>query len=275
MGFEMRKSSKMARCMRVLAGAFVLLVAVVWTGVGGPSLIGLGSTALAADSASDLSSDQIAAIQAAVQTAIANVDPNLTGAAKERAIAQAIEQATINAIATYGPAAISVVTAAAISAGVPAAQVVAAVMTAAIGTSRVAASTVVADVVLGAVSAGASATLVTEAVIATAATLQLSGNAVGKGLGKAAAEISQTNPDAATQIAQTVSNEGTSGMGQSFADSVIANGGSQQLADAGNQNPNATGETGGTGTGNGQQGGKEEQGTGGTVLPPCDNPSCT
>ena len=251
-----------------------MLVALGWTGAGVPSVIDLGSTAFA-DPASSLSAAQVTAIQTAVQTAIANVDPSLTGAAREQAIAQAIEQATIDAIAAYGPAAISVVTAAAISDGVPAAQVIAAVMTAAIGTSRIAASTTVADVLLGAVSAGASATLVTEAIIATATQLQLANNAVGTGLGKAAAELQQTNPDAATQVATVVSNEGGAGMGSSFSSSVTANGGSQQLADAGNQNPNATGETGNGGNGNGQQGGNGEQGTGGTVIPPCDNPSCT
>ncbi|HEY0466918.1 MAG TPA: hypothetical protein VGC79_22095 [Polyangiaceae bacterium] len=224
------------------------------------------SSAQAADVA--LTSDQTAAIAAAVRTALANIDPSLTGAAKEQAIAQALAKATTDAIGIYGSGAIAAVAAGAIAAGVPAAQVVAAVLPAAVGISGVSASLAVRYVMLGAVSAGASPTVVAEAIITTSANSQLAPGAVGTGLGAAAAELAKTDPDGASAIAQVVSNEGTAGMGQSFASSVLNNGGSQQLANAGRQNPNATGET-------TEPGGEQEEGTGGTTLPPCTNPSCT
>lgn len=272
----MSKNSKMFRYIKSGAAGFVFLAAVGWTGASGPNPIDLGSTALAAVPAAALSGDQIASIQTAVQTAIANVNPSLTGAAREQAIAQAIAQVTRTEISIYGAAAISVVTSSAITAGVPAAQVIAAVIPAAVG-AGVSVSVAVADVVLGAVSAGASPTQVAEAVIATTTQLQYASSDVGAGLGLAAATLSSTNPSAATQIAQVVANEGPAGMGQSFASSVITNGGSQQLADAGTQSPTAAAETNAeVGTGNnGQPSGNGSQGTGGTVLPTCSNPSCT
>ncbi|MDE2110387.1 MAG: hypothetical protein KGJ79_04530 [Alphaproteobacteria bacterium] len=273
----MQNSSKLARCLRATGGALVFLVAVGWTGTDNANFRPLTSQALAADAT--LTSDQISAIQSAVQTAITNVNPSLTGAAKQQAIQQAIAQATTSAIATYGAAAISTVASAAITAGVPAAQVVAAVVPAAVGVSGVPASVTVESVVLGTVSAGASPTIVAEAVIATGAQVDLGQAAVGNGLGAAAAQLSKTNADAGTQVAQVVSNEGTTTMGQSFSTSVTANGGSQQLAQAGTQNPNATGATNG-GTNNGNNGtnngnNNQQQGSGGSTLPPCSNPSCT
>src|SRR3954469_17550109 len=51
---------------------------------------------------------QAAAVQTAIQNAISNVDPALTGAAHDAAVAQAISTATTVAIATYGAGAVSV-----------------------------------------------------------------------------------------------------------------------------------------------------------------------
>jgi hypothetical protein len=76
----------------------------------------------------------------------------------------------------------------------------------------------------------------------------LSSAAVGTGLGQAATTLTRANnAGAANQIAQVVSNEGTLGTGQAFGTSVVATGGSQQLASAGQQNPNAASLIGATG----------------------------
>ena len=176
----MSKKSEMYRYIKSGAASFVFLAAVGWTGTSGPNPIDLGSTAFAAVPAAALSSDQIVAIQAAVQTAIANVNPSLIGVAREQAIAQAIAQVTKTETFIYGPAAISVVTSSAITAGIPAAQVVAAVIPAAVA-SGVPVAVVVADVELGGVSAGASPTQVAEAVIATTTQLKYASSDVGAG----------------------------------------------------------------------------------------------
>ncbi len=267
----MGKKASLVRWLRGGAAALALVAVTGWSGQSG--LTHFGSAALAADEASSLTPDQVAAIQNAVQTALVDVDPSLTGNARAQAIAQALTQATTSAISLYGAAAISVVTSSAITDGIPVAQVVAAVLPAAASIPGVATATAVADVVLGAISAGASASLVTEAVILTASQSGLASSDVGTGLGAAAVEVAETNPDAANAIGQAVSNEGTSDMGQAFASSVIANGGSQQLASTGTQAPNATNETNGN---NGQQSNNQQNSNGQTTTPPpCSNPSCT
>jgi len=259
------------RWLRATAGAAAILAAVS----GGSATYTSIAFFPAAQAAAPLTSDQLAAIQTAVNTALANVNPALTGAARDQAVAAALAQATSSQIALYGASALSAVTSAAIAAGVPAAQVVAAVLPAAV-TAGIPGSDAVASISLAAINAGASPTQVSEAVIATAVTAQISASDVGTGLGATAAAVSQTNPDGANAIAQVISNEGTSGMSQSFASSVTDHGGSQQLAQAGSQNPQATGETNNNTNGNeGTTQNGQQQGSGGTTLPTCSNPSCT
>ncbi len=249
------------------AGSAALLLLAVAGSVGG------GRFDTLAAYADTLTADQTAAINTMVQTALANINPSLTGAAREQAVQQALAQVMTNAIQTYGSGAIASVANSAVTAGVPVAQVVAAVLP--VASASAGTSTAVADIVLGATQAGGSASDASQAVIVvtTAPNTTYSANDVGAGLGTAAAQLAQSNPNAANQIAAAVSNEGTAGMGSSFSSSVLQNGGSQQLADAGNQNPTVTGgtnNTGGTGNQNGQG-----SGTGNSTLPPCSNPSCT
>jgi hypothetical protein len=268
------KIANLFRGLRVTFGAVALLGIFTWTGVG-TSVPGIGNVAYAATDPGSLTPDQIASIQQCVTTQLANIDPSLTGAARDAAVQQALKQAVSCALPTYGPAAISVLTAAALGAGIAVPQVVAAIIPAAIG-AGVNASEVVADVELGGVSGGASATLVAEAIIAAGTQNNLANDAVGSGLGEAAASLSKTNGPAANSIAQVVSNEGTGTMGQSFASAVVANGGSQELADAGLQNPNAIGETGGANDGTGGAPGFVPYlGNSQTALPTCDSPSCS
>ncbi|MGB8363047.1 MAG: hypothetical protein ACLQUZ_06710 [Rhizomicrobium sp.] len=271
----MGSKSRLARglTLGVAAAAFVSVMG--WSGQG--SWTNFGSPAMADAPASSLSAVSVAEIQVAVQTAIANVNPSLTGSARAQAIAQAIAQVTATEVAIDGAAAVSVVVGAAISSGIPAAQVVADVLPAAIE-AGVPAATAISDIVVGAVSAGASATQVTEAIIAVAGRDQITSSSVGTGLGQAAALLSASDPSAANQIAQAVSNEGTYGTGQAFYASVIANGGSQQLANAGTQNPHAgtvaTNPVFGAFTGNGN--GRPQSNTPTTIQPnTCTNPSCT
>jgi hypothetical protein len=156
-----------------------------------------------------------------------------------------------------------------VSAGIPVAQVVAAVLPAASSASGV--STAVAEVTMGSTAPGASATQVTESVIAVSTQAQFSSADVGAGLGAAAAQLSSSNSSASTEIAAVVSNEGSTGMGSSFASSVVQNGGSQQLADAGNQTPTAGTQT-GTPSDNGAS---NDSGNTNNDVPTCTNPSCT
>lgn len=245
-----------------------------WTGAGF-SASGIGTAALAATDPSALATDQIAAIQQCLKTQLDNIDPSLTGAAHDAAVQNALKLAVNCAVPTYGPGAISVLTAAAIGAGIPVPQAVSGIVTASTA-AGVSTSEAVADVELGAVNGGASATLTAEAIIALTAQNQLANEDVGKGLGEAAALLSQKNSAAANQIAQVVSNEGTRPMGEQFAAAVTANGGSQQLADAGLQNPNAIGEAGGVNNGaGGAPGFVPYLGNSITALPTCNSPSCT
>lgn len=262
--------SVVSRYLRAGAGAFVILA------LGCLALpqaqIGLVSSAYAAELA--LSYEQISAIQGAVKTALANVNPSLTGAARDAAIKSALADVTVSMVKIYGSAALYYVAADAVTAGVPAPQVVAALLPAAVGRAGVDAAVAVKEITLGAISAGASPTQVAEAVISTGALAGLAPAAVGTGLGAAAAQLAKTDQIGADQIARVVSNEGTSDMRQAFYDSVIQNGGTQALAQAGTENPEATGETAGGGNGNtGNNGG--QFGTGGSTLPTCTNPSCT
>lgn len=253
---NMRKNTKYNAILRAGASALFLVVATGWT-TGGHSLAAYADT---------LTADQVSAVQGLIQTALANIDPSLTGTARQQAVASALAQATTGAIQIYGTSAIATLTSAAVAAGVPVAQVVVAVLPAAAAAAGV--SVAVASVTLGATAAGASPTQTAEAVIVTATQAQYASADVGSGLGAAAAQLSATNTGSATQIATVISNEGTAGMGSSFSAAVVQNGGSQQLANVGTQNPNATGETGGTTsqTVNNQTN---------TNTPTCTNPSCT
>jgi hypothetical protein len=199
--------------------------------------------AFAQAASTPLSADQVAAIDAAVQTALANIDPNLTGAARAQALSQALAQVATTEITQDGAAALGPVVNAAIRAGVPAPQAIAPIFP--VATSMgISAPTAVNAITMGAVSGGASAVQTAEAVIAVAIQTSVTGNNVGNGLGQAAATLSTTNPAAAAQIAVVVSNEGTLGTGQAFGSSVLSGGGSTQLASVGQQTPNANALTG-------------------------------
>jgi hypothetical protein len=195
-------------------------------------------SAYAQSTTSNLSADQLAAIQAAVQTALADIDPSLSGEARAQAISQALAQVATTQINQNGAAALAPVITAAIAAGVPAAQAIAPIMPVAANLG-IAGPVAVNAIAQGAVSAGASPVQITEAIIAVAAQSNVTSNAVGTGLGQAAAAIAPTNSNAATQIALVVSNEGTLSMGQAYGSSVLTNGGSQQLAGMGQQGPTA------------------------------------
>jgi hypothetical protein len=185
-----------------------------------------------------LTADQLAAIQAAVDTALADVDPTLRGAARTQAISQALTQVATAEINQDGAAALAPIVNAAITAGVPAPQAIAPILPVAANLG-IAGTSAVAAITQGAVSAGASPAQTAEAIIAVAAQTSVTSTAVGSGLGQAAAALASTNSNAATQIALVVSNEGTLPMGQAYGSSVLASGGSQQLATIGQQNPTA------------------------------------
>jgi len=261
----MRKHGYLASGLKAGAGALLLLIAAGWNG--GTDLVGFAARADA------LSLDQVTAIRGMVQTALASVDPNLTGAAKQQAIAAALGRVLADAVRVYGPSAISAVTGEALTAGVPIAQVVSALLPAAVTISGV--SSAVTQILVGAVQAGASATQTAEAIIAVSVQSVYDSTQVGLGLGAAAAQLAQTNASAADQIATVIANEGTPGMGKAYADAVVKNGGSQQLADAGQKSPTATSEIGGAFVGLQTTNPIPTPGTGGTALPPCPNPSCT
>jgi hypothetical protein len=262
------------RGLRFALGAAAMLGVFTWTG-SGFSASGIGTAAYAAADPTTLAPDQIAAIQQCLKTQLGNIDPSLTGPARDAAVQNALKLAVNCAVPAYGPGALSVLTAAALNAGIPVPQAVSGIILAATA-SGIDTAEAVADVELGAVSGGASATLAAEAIIALTAQNQLTNEGVGKGLGEAAALLADKNPTAANQIAQVVSNEGTRPMGEQFAAAVTANGGPQQLADAGLQNPNAIGESGGANNGaSGAPGFVPYLGNSGTALPSCNSPSCT
>ncbi len=189
--------------------------------------------------AGGLSADQLAAIQLAVDTALANIDPALTGAARTRAVDQALSQVVTNEITLDGVGAIAPVMRDAIAAGIPAPQVVSPVLPAAMamGVSPPAA---INAIMLGSVAAGGSATQTAEAVIGAGIQSGTASNLVGSGLGQAAALLSITDTAAANAVAQVVSNQGTVGTAQAFSTAAFANGGSQQLVTQALQNPTVT-----------------------------------
>jgi hypothetical protein len=231
---------------RSIRAAMVVMTATLgvfaWVGPSRPAMAQADNTQAPALSAAD-----VAAITAGVQTVLANIDPNLTGAARQAAITQALQQFAVAQIALNGTAAIAPIINAATLDNIPIPVSVAALLPAA-ATAGIAAPQAVAAVTVGAIAAGASATQASQAVIAVSAQTGLSSAAVGTGLGQAAATLARSNnAGGANQIAQVVSNEGTLGTGQAFSASVVATGGSQQLANAGQQNPNAASLTGATG----------------------------
>jgi hypothetical protein len=185
-----------------------------------------------------LTANQLAAIQTAVDTALADIDPTLRGAARAQAISQALAQVATAEINQDGAAALEPVISAAIRGGVPAPQAIAPILPVAANLG-IAGTSVVAAIMQGSVSAGASPTQTAEAIIAVAAQTSVTSTTVGSGLGQAAAALASTNSNAATQIALVVANEGTLPMGQAYGSSVLASGGSQQLATIGQQNPTA------------------------------------
>lgn len=247
------------------AGAAVLTIAVAVGWTASP----LYSSARAADPAASLTSTQIASIDAAVQTALQNIPPGLSGQALLSAQQAAIATATQTEIGIYGSAAAEVVTTAAVSDGVPVAQAVAGTIQGGLN-AGVGGSTIVEEAVLGG-STGTTGnpTVAAEAALAAAESDGIDAGQAGSGLGAAAAQLSTTNAAAAQSVASVVANEGSSGTQSAFSTSVVANGGSQQLAQAGGAQPTVTGQT--STPGAGQQQGSNP----GTTLPPCANPSCT
>jgi hypothetical protein len=197
------------------------------------------SPAFAQSQTAALTADQRVAIQTAVQTALADIDPSLSVAARAQAIAQALAQVATAQITQNGVAALSAVVSDAIGAGVPTPQAIASILPvgANLGISGINAVNAVTQ---GAVAAGASPVQTAEAIIAVAAQTNVTSNAVGTGLGQAAAALSSTNTNAASQIALVVANEAPLSTGQAFGSSVLASGGSQQLASVGQQSPTAS-----------------------------------
>lgn len=250
--------------LRVGAAALGVAIGLGW------SATLLSSQAVAAvDPASTLSSTQTAAIDAAVQTALQNIPPGLTGAALLAAQQAAIASVTKMEVGIYGAAAAEVVASAAVGDGVPVAQAVAGTIQGGLQ-AGVSGSTIVEYAVLGGSSGiGGNPTTAAEAALATAETNGIDSGDAGTGLGAAAAELATTNSAAGSAVAAVVANEGSSGTQTAFANSVTANGGTQQLAEAGGAAPTVTGTTttlGGT---------TQPQTTTGNTLPPCANPSCT
>lgn len=269
--------------LRLSARAFSILALTI---AAGASLVIPAQQAAA--QTDTLSAADLAAIQQAVQTALANIDPNLTGAARTQAVNQALVSVATTFIPINGAAVISPIITAAITGNVPAPQAIAALMPASVNLG-VPPATVVTALTVGAVAAGTSPTQASEAIIAVAAQTGTSSAAVGSGLGQAATTFARSNnAGAATQVAQVVSNEGTTGTGQSFSSTVVSTGGTQQLANAGLQNPNATSLTGATTTTTNTAGapastsaaaslsqGASQQISGiGTTIT-CNNPSCS
>jgi len=229
--------------VRAAFGFFV--AAGVFVSVAKPSLPAFAQTTTATTQAAiaQLTADQITTINSAVQNALADLNPNLTGNGRQQALAQALTQVAQTEVNLDGTAAVYAVISAAVRDGVPAPQVVEPVLPLALQFG-IPAAAAVAQITLAAVSGGASPSTTAEAVIAVAAQNSVAGAAVGTGLGQAAAALSSSNQVASTQIAIVVSNQGTSGTGRAFGTSVLTNGGSIQLAVTGQQNPNATNNTG-------------------------------
>jgi hypothetical protein len=252
-------------------------------------------SALAADSA--LNALLLAGLKQQLSQALKNISPALKGQARIQAISQVIAAVATDAMAKSGTSALASVVAAADSL-VPATIAVPAALSAAV-TSGVAVPIAVEEVTTGAVAGGAPPTMAVQTVIAASAQQNLPTAEVGSGLGAAAASVAQTNPSAAAEISTTVANVAPSGMTQSYATSVVASGGSTQLADKSVQPPSAvvggtvnnvntvtlpasqpagtqTGATAAGGQGSTQSiTGNPSVGTSNAALPPCNNPSCS
>ena len=251
--------------------------------------------ALAADSG--LNAAQLAADKQQLAETLKNISPTLKGQARIQAITRAIAAVAADTMAKAGTAALAAVVAAADSL-VPATIAVPAVLSAAV-TSGVAVAIAVDEVTTGAVAGGAPAALAVQTVIAASTQQNLPTAEVGSGLGAAAANVAETDPSAAVQISTTVANVAPSGMTQSYASSVVASGGSTQLADKSVQPPSAivggtvnnvstvtlpasqpagaqSGATSAGGAGSTQAiTGNPSVGTSNAALPPCNNPSCS
>ncbi|MGC8534750.1 MAG: hypothetical protein ACP5QR_04355 [Rhizomicrobium sp.] len=244
-----------------------------------------------------LNASQLATTKQQLTDALKNISPALKGQARIQAITQAIAAVATDSVARLGNSALATVVAAAASL-VPVTIAVPAVLSAAV-TSGVAVPIAVAEVTSGAIAGGASPTMAVQTVIAASAQQNLPTTDVGTGLGAAAATVAQSNPSAAVEISTTVANVAPSGMTQSYATSVVASGGSTQLADKSVQPPSAV--VGGTvnevntvtlpasqpagtqsgATAAGGQGstqsitGNPSVGTSNAALPPCNSPSCS
>jgi hypothetical protein len=238
---RMSRVSLVRTPVRAAFGFFV--AAGVFVSVAKPSLPAFAQPATTQATIVQLTADQITTINSAVQNALADLNPNLAGNDRQQALAQALTQVAQTEVNLDGTAAVYAVISAAVRDGVPAPQVVEPVLPLALQFG-IPAATAVAQITLAAVSAGASPSTTAEAVIAVAAQNSIAGATVGTGLGQAAAALSSTDRAASAQIAIVVSNQGTSGTGRTFGTSVLANGGSIQLAVTGQQNPNATNNTG-------------------------------
>ena len=269
-----RKAVRQLKARRTRAVAVNMAIVIA------ASLLISSPLALAQDQT--LSGAEIAAIQLAVATALADIDPNLTGQARTAAVSHALAQVATTQIAADGPSAIAQVVSAAIAANIPAPQAIQALLPASI-TAGVPPATAISAITVAAVSAGASPSVTAEAVIAVAAQTATPAATVGSGLGQAAAILSQgSNNGAANQVAQVVANQGTTGTRQSFGTTVVATGGSQQLATAAQQTPALTSVTGSTAaptlavtanaTGSAQSGISQFTSAGLAVT--CTNPSC-
>ena len=196
-----------------------------------------------------LTGAQLQDIQTQVQQALAGVSPTLTGLARLDAITNALESVAQTDACAMGPDAVSAITADAIIDGALATRAVDAVIRGAVGCGMQG-SLAIARAIIGAVGAGASAANVAAQALATANAIPIPADQVGAGMGIAAAYCSGCDVAAATEIGQTVANEGTQPTRLAFRDAVIQNGGSTQIAELSDAFPVATGETGETGLGN-------------------------
>lgn len=278
------------RTPRLSLGAVVLGVTMlcVVPGLGTTTAVAAGTT---------LNAKQLGTVKQQLTEALKNINPALSGQARIQAITLAIQTIASNVMAQFGTDALATMAAAAASV-VPPAVAVPAVLSAAVS-SGVAVPIAVAQITAGAVEGGTSPTVVAQTVIAAGAQQNLPTSEVGAGLGVAAATVAQSSPTAAVQISTTIANEAPSDMTQSYATSVVASGGSTQLADKSVQPPSAivggtannannvtlpasqppgtqSGATSAGGTGSTQAlTGNPSVGTSNAALPPCNNPSCT
>jgi hypothetical protein len=241
--------------------------------------------------AATLTTSQLSTIHSQIQQALAGIDSSLTGAARIQAVNAALVQVAQTDTASMGAAAIDVIVADAIEAGVAPTTVVDAVIRGAIA-GGVPGSIAISDVVLAAIHSGAPAANVAAQALATGTLIPLPPDVTGTGLGMAAAKLSSTDLASANAIGQTVANEGTAPIRIAYRDGVTANGGPVELASLGNAFPLATGEVAegreignglnnnqgnrNQGNDNGNQGNaNNQQANTNQNLPPCAGPSCS